>query len=59
MSWANKFTVLRALLVKIRIGSLGTGTRSPSLGDDPGDHKNDIRTTRGKNGTLDSQPLCL
>ena len=44
MSWPDELAVLRALLVKITIGPRRTDTPSPSPGNDPGDHKNDIRT---------------
>jgi len=56
MSWPDELTVLRALLVKITIWPRRTGTPSPSPGDDPGDHKNDIRTTRDENGTAQRSP---
>jgi hypothetical protein len=56
MSRPDELTVLRALSVKITIGPRRTGTASPSPGDDPGDHKNDIRTTRDENGTAQRSP---
>ncbi len=59
MSWPDEFTVLRALLVKTTIGPRANRHTSPSPGDDPGDHKNNIRMTRGRTARLSGLPLCL